>query len=66
MIAATGGEGGLDEDDVRARAGVLVSMLAHVAAHHHGLEQWGAGSAALRRSMADVLVTTVRGAAPAG
>lgn len=66
VIGVAGGEAGRDGDDVRARAGVLVSMLAHVAAHHHGLEQWGAGPAALRRSMADVLVTTVRAAAPAG
>lgn len=50
-----------------ADAGVLVSMLAHVAAHREGLEQWGATSAELRRSLARVILATVTGrAAPDG
>lgn len=50
--------------DPRAEAGVVISMLAHVAAHHEGLEQWGAPSADLRGSMARVLYTTVTGQLP--
>ena len=44
-----------------ADAGALVSMLAHVAAHRDGLEQWGASGADLRRSMARVVFTTMTG-----
>jgi hypothetical protein len=40
---------------------VLVSMLAHVAAHRDGLEQWGATGADLRSSMAGVVFTTMTG-----
>ena len=47
-----------------ADAGVLVSMLAHVAAHREGLEQWGASSAELRHSMARVVFTTITGENP--
>ena len=47
-----------------ADAGVLVSMLAHVAAHREGLEQWGASSAELRHSMARVIFTTITGENP--
>jgi AcrR family transcriptional regulator len=42
-------------------AGVLVSMLAHVAAHRDGLEQWGARGTDLRSSMARVVFTTMTG-----
>lgn len=42
-------------------AGVLVSMLAHVAAHRDGLEQWGATGTDLRCSMARVVFTTMTG-----
>jgi hypothetical protein len=47
-----------------ADAGVLVSMLAHVAAHREGLEHWGATSAELRHSMARVIFTTITGETP--
>jgi hypothetical protein len=47
-----------------ADAGVLVSMLAHVAAHREGLEHWGATSAELRHSMARVIFTTITGTTP--
>jgi len=50
--------------DARAEAGVLVSMLAHVAAHHSGLEQWGASAEGLRRSMARVVYSAVTGQRP--
>jgi AcrR family transcriptional regulator len=53
-----------DRPDPRAEAGVVISMLAHVAAHHEGLEQWGAPRDDLRRSMARVLYTTVTGRTP--
>jgi hypothetical protein len=52
--------------DPFADAGVLVSMLAHVAAHLDGLEAWGAGRDELRRSMARVVFTTLTGAPPDG
>ena len=50
-----------DVADPLADAGVLVSMLAHVAAHHEGLQAWGAGRDELRRSMARVVATTLTG-----
>jgi AcrR family transcriptional regulator len=50
--------------DPRAEAGVAISMLAHVAAHHEGLEQWGAPADDLRRSMARSLYVTVTGQLP--
>ena len=53
--------------DTLAEAGVLVSMLAHVAAHHVGLEQWGATPEGLRTSMAQVAYTAITGrGAPRG
>jgi AcrR family transcriptional regulator len=50
--------------DAHAEAGVLVSMLAHVAAHRAGLEQWGATRGGLRESMARVVFGTVTGQRP--
>ncbi len=60
----TEGAGEGDRPDPLAEAGVAISMLAHVAAHHEGLEQWGAPPSDLRRSMARVLYTTVTGKVP--
>lgn len=50
--------------DPLADAGVLVSMLAHVAAHIDGLRSWGAEASELRRSMARVVYTTLTGQSP--
>ena len=50
--------------DPMATAGVLVSMLAHVAAHQYGFEFWGIRTDDLRRSMARVLYSTVTGQRP--
>ena len=47
--------------DPMATAGVLVSMLAHVAAHRYGFEFYGIRTAELRRSMAQIVFTTVTG-----
>lgn len=47
--------------DPFADAGVLVSMLAHVAAHREGLQSWGADRDGLRHSMARVIATTLTG-----
>lgn len=47
--------------DPFADAGVLVSMLAHVAAHREGLQSWGADRDGLRRSMARVIAATMTG-----
>jgi len=50
--------------DARAEAGVLVSMLSHVAAHRAGLEQWGASEEGLRQSMARMVYVAVTGQSP--
>ena len=50
--------------DPMATAGVLVSMLAHVAAHRYGFEFYGIRTAELRRSMAHIVYTTVTGQRP--
>jgi AcrR family transcriptional regulator len=50
--------------DPMATAGVLVSMLAHVAAHRYGFEFWGIRTDDLKRSMARVVYTTVTGQRP--
>ena len=62
-VALEGVAAGSANDNVgeaRAVAGVLTSMLSHVAAHRRGLEDWGIDVAALRATMArivgDVLV----------
>lgn len=39
----------------QAQAAVLVSMLAHVAEHQHGLDAWGARRGAARESMARII-----------
>jgi len=41
--------------DSRATAGVLVSMLAHVAAHQAGLREWGASEEGLSEALARVV-----------
>jgi AcrR family transcriptional regulator len=50
--------------DPMATAGVLVSMLAHVAAHRYGFEFWGIRTDDTARSMARILYTTVTGQKP--
>jgi AcrR family transcriptional regulator len=55
-----------DDLDPMATAGVLVSMLAHVAAHRYGFEFWGIRTDDLKRSMARVVSTTVTGQKPPG
>lgn len=51
-----------DDVDPMAVAGVLVSMLAHVASHREGFEGYDIGAADLRRVMARIVFTTVTGA----
>ncbi len=59
--------GQTDLIDPMATASVLVSMLAHVAAHREGFESYGMDSAQLRASMAHIVWTTVTGQpVPAG
>ena len=53
-----------DDLDPMATAGVLVSMLAHVAAHRYGFEFWGIRTDDTRRSMARIVLTTVTGQRP--
>jgi AcrR family transcriptional regulator len=50
--------------DPMAVAGVLVSMLAHVAAHRYGFEFWGIRTDDLQRSMARIVYTTITGQRP--
>jgi AcrR family transcriptional regulator len=49
------------DTDIRARSGVLVSMLAHVAAHSRGMSGHGMGQAHLRDEMARIIAWSVAG-----
>jgi AcrR family transcriptional regulator len=49
------------ELDPMAHAGVLVSMLAHVAAHRYGFEFWGIRTGAIRDSSARLLHAGITG-----
>ncbi len=51
--------------DPMATAGILVSMLAHVAAHQYGFEFWGIRTADVRASMARQISWGVTGVVPA-
>jgi AcrR family transcriptional regulator len=50
--------------DPMAAAGILVSMLAHTAAHQYGFEFWGIRTAKLRESMARQVSWGVTGIIP--
>jgi len=50
--------------DPQAPAGVLVSMLVHVAAHRYGFEFWGVRTADLRTSMARIVYWSISGQRP--
>lgn len=50
--------------DSHAVAGVLVSMLVHVAAHRYGFEFWGVRTADLRTSMARIVFWSISGQKP--
>ena len=50
--------------DPMATAGILVSMLAHVAAHQYGFEFWGIRTAKLRQSMARQVSWGITGITP--
>jgi len=52
------------EVEPMATAGVLVSMLAHVAAHRYGFEFWGVRTADLRTAMARIVFWSVSGQRP--
>ena len=47
--------------DELAVAAVLTSMLAHVAAHHDGIVEWGASEEGLRSTMAELIVAGLGG-----
>jgi AcrR family transcriptional regulator len=53
-----------DALDPAAMSGVLVSMLANVAAHRRGLEDWGVEAGALRDAMARIIFWAVSGQKP--
>jgi AcrR family transcriptional regulator len=64
VIADTQGGGRRFSTQKRmATAGVLVAMLANVTAHRFTYEFWGIPTADLRRSMADILFTSLTGRA---
>jgi AcrR family transcriptional regulator len=50
--------------DPMATAGVVVSMLAHVAAHRWGFEFWGIRTDDTRTAMARIVYTSITGAKP--
>ena len=50
--------------DAMADAGVLVTMVAHVAAHHHGFELWGIGAPEVRVALARHVYWGITGQAP--
>ena len=50
--------------DPRAQAAVLLSMLAHVAEHRHGLEAWGVTGTQAQESMARIVAWSVTGRKP--
>ena len=64
MANATQTKSTARRDDPMATASVLVSMLAHVAAHRYGFEFYGIRTDELQRSMAQILFTTVTGSKP--
>ncbi len=49
------------EIEAMATAGVLVSMLAHVASHRYGFENYGISAESLREAMARIVFTSVTG-----
>jgi AcrR family transcriptional regulator len=51
-------------DDPMATAGVLVAMLAHVAAHRYGFEFWGIRTDPLRSNMANIVFWTITAQKP--
>lgn len=53
-----------DDVDPHAVAGVLVSMLVHVAAHRYGFEFWGVRTADLRTAMARIVYWSISGQRP--
>ena len=55
-----------DDVEPHATAGVLVSMLVHVAAHRYGFEFWGVRTADLRTSMARIVFWSISGQKPPG
>lgn len=64
-VAAQRNAGRLPEEiDPFAVAGVLVSMLAHVAAHRVGLEFWGVKTSDLRTTMARIVYWSISGQKP--
>ena len=63
-IVATRRDGATDDVDPMATAGVLVSMLAHVAAHRYGFEFWGIRTDDTTAAMTRIVYTAVSGQKP--
>ena len=55
---------GQPDVDPNAIAGVLVAMLAHVAAHRLGFEFWGVRTADLKTTMARIIYWSITGQKP--
>jgi hypothetical protein len=52
--------------DPMSTAGVVVAMLAHVAAHRYGFEFWGIRTDSLRRDMTNIIYWTITAQKPPG
>lgn len=63
-VVANRRDGRGDDVDPMATAGVLVSMLAHVAAHRYGFEFWGIRTDDTTQAMARIVFTTVTNQKP--
>ena len=64
VIEDTQGAQGSSTQKRMATAGVLVAMLANVTAHRFTFEFWGIPTAELRRSMAEILFSSLTGKTP--
>lgn len=65
QVERSSGAGRARDEDPMAAAGVLVAMLAHVAAHRWGFEFWGIRTGDLRVNMARIVLGAVTGKRPA-
>lgn len=64
QVERSAGDGRSRDEDPMATAGVLVAMLAHVAAHRYGFEFWGIRTGDLRVNMARIIVGAVTSQKP--
>jgi AcrR family transcriptional regulator len=63
-VESAGAGAGGNSAEPMAVGAVLVSMLAHVAAHHDGLESWGIASSDTQSVMTEIIAQAVTGGRP--